>query len=263
MPVIKKNIEQNMKMESTPLVYLEYNPELAPSKNRFRLKTLFKKQATSIRFSMGYVSRPYPNTYRITTCRHLITDKEGRLPSKDIILEGLEVFARYQCVNKKIRNLMLEDVDIKVHPDILTDLLFIEITRPSNYNFNLLNQSSVQCQKRFPGNQVYYFQNQSSEMYFKIFEGVITKEQFYVTRISPDGFFYYYTTQPQENYRVFDIIDTTKEFSIHGASGSPILSRKGEVVGMICAQNKDKGKGIYLPIEKIERLYNEITAYHK
>ena len=58
-----------------------------------------------------------------------------------------------------------------------------------------------------------------------------------------------------------DMVVTNAE-QIIGASGSPLLSRRGEVVGMICAHDQAKGKGIYLSIEKIERLYAEIEAYH-
>jgi len=264
MPAIKQNIEQSMKMESTPLVYLEYNPDPEPKENIFKLKNLINKNkpTSNIRFSMGYVSRLYPDTYRITTCRHLITNSDGGIPTKEKILEGLEVYARYQSVNKKMKSLMFEDVNIKIHSDILTDLLFIEINHPTDYNFNLLNQASLLCKKRILGSKVYYFQNPQRKLYFRLFEGNITEEKFYVTKISADGYFYYYTSVPQEDYRVFDIIDTTKESLIKGASGSPIISRNGEVVGMICAHNKSKGKGIYLPIEKIERLYNEINDFH-
>ena len=63
-------------------------------------------------------------------------------------------------------------------------------------------------------------------------------------------------------HRAFHTIHTTKEVSIKGASGSPLLSRKGEVVGMICAHDQLNGRGIYLSIEKIERLYREIKGYH-
>ena len=99
---------------------------------------------------MGYVSRPYPKTYRITTCRHLITRENEILPSKQQILNGLEVFTRYEGVNKKLHSLLHEDVEIKIHEDDLTDLLFIEISRPDNYNFQLLKQASVRCRRTLP-----------------------------------------------------------------------------------------------------------------
>jgi len=157
---------------------------------------------------------------------------------------------------------MFEDVDIKVHIDVLADLLFIEITQPDDYNFELLNQASVQCRKRFPGNQVYYFQNHDREKYFRLFEGAISQEQIYITSISNEGHFLYQENKPKSHYRLFSTIDTTNKLLIKGASGSPLLSRNGEVIGMMCAHDQNRGKGIYLSIEKIEKLYNEIRGYH-
>jgi len=31
---------------------------------------------------------------------------------------------------------------------------------------------------------------------------------------------------------------------------------------MVCAHDQNKGRVIYLSVEKIERLYNEIDSYH-
>ena len=211
---------------------------------------------------MGYVSKPYEATYRITTCRHLITNEFGEIPSKETILEGLEVFSRYEGAHKKFHNFMFEDVDIKVHEDVLADILFIEITRPDNYNFQLLNQAAANCIKRFPGKRVYYFQHPQTKQFFHLFEGAISTKKIYITGITNDGNFYFSETAPNKHYRAFHSIKTTKEVLIKGASGSPILSRKGEVVGMVCAHDQTNGKGIYLSIEKIERLYNEIEEYH-
>ena len=247
-----------MKMEQNPLVYLEYTPT---KKRKFALKNLFKG-AQDTRFCMGYVSHPYAETYRITTCRHLISNPLGELPSKAAILEGLEVFARYEGVNKKLHSLMFEDVDIKIHEDALADILFIEITHPDNYNFQLLNQATVRCKKRFPGSQVYYFQHPQTDAYFRLFEGIIAAHKIYITGITNDGNFFFTERPPARHYRAFHTIDTTKEISIQGASGSPILSRQGEVVGIICAHDQANGRGIYLSIEKIERLYKEIKEYH-
>lgn len=256
MPATKQRIKQLMKMEQNPLVYLEYTPQLKLAAY-FHSKTKFTKQ-----YCMGYVSRPYECTYRITTCRHLVANNRGEIPSKQEILEGLEVFARYEGVNKKFHSLMFEDVDIKVHIDQLADLLFIEITHPDNYNFQLLNQAAINCTKRFPGSEVYYFQNHKEEQYFRLFEGKISTNKIYITEIANDGYFLFQENQPNQHYRLFHTIDTTRDIVIKGASGSPILSRSGEVVGMVCAHHQAEGKGIYLSIEKIECLYNEIRGYH-
>ena len=263
MPEVKQRIEELMKMEKNPLVYLEYTPQLKSTNKFFQLKNLFSQRSKSnLRICMGYVSRPFEDTYRITTCRHLVTNQKGEVSSKEEILEGLEVFARYEGVNKKFHKLMFEDVDIKIHIDILADLLFIEITRPDNYNFQLLNQASIRCRRRYPGNLVYYFQHQNKEKYFRLFEGKISREKIYITGISIDGHFFFQRDRPQKHHRAFHTIDTTKELLIKGASGSPILSRRGEVVGIMCAHDQAAGKGIYLSIEKIERLYEEINDYH-
>lgn len=264
MPATKQRIEQLMKMEQNPLVYLEYRPQRKLAAY-LKLKKIFKpltKKEPHLRICMGYVSRPYEATYRITTCRHLVTDEKGAVPSKRAILKGLEVYARYEGVNKKFHDLMFEDVNIKVHEDVLTDLLFIEISHPDNYNFQLLSQASVKCRRRYPGSQVFYFQNHEAEKYFRLFEGNINQKKVYVTRIDNNGFFFFQKSRPEKHCRVFQTIDTTKEEVIKGASGSPLLSRRGEVVGMICAHQQREGKGIYLSIEKIERLYDEIQAYH-
>lgn len=254
MPAVKQKINDAMKMEQNPLVYLEYTPVQKP---KFKLKNLFKASQNT-RFCMGYVSHPYESTFRITTCRHLISNPLGEIPSKADILAGLEVFARYEGVHKKLHSLMLEDVNIKIHDDELVDILFIEITHPDNYNFQLLNQAEATCRKRFPGSRVYYFQHPKTTTYFTLLEGTITPQQIYITGITNDGNFFFTEERPAKHYRVFQTIDTIKKGAIQGASGSPILSRQGEVVGMICAHAQAKGKGIYLSIEKIERLYKEI-----
>jgi len=258
MPAVKQNIVDSMKMEQNPLVYLEYLPV---KKQKSKLRRLLRGVKDK-RFCMGYVSHPYESTYRITTCRHLVATPFGELPSKADILEGLEVFARYEGVNKKLHSLMFEDVDIKVHEDELADILFIEITHPDNYNFQLLNQATARCKKRFPGSQVYYFQHPKKEAYFHLFEGIIATKKIYITGIDNDGDFYFTEHAPVKHHRAFHTVDTTKEISIKGASGSPILSRQGEVVGIMCAHDQLNGRGIYLSIEKIERLYKEITEYH-
>lgn len=260
MPAIKQTITQSMKTKQNPLVYLEYTPVVNPLQ-KFKFTNLFKG-AQNTRFCMGYVSHPYEATFRITTCRHLITNPLGEIPSKADILEGLEVFARYEGVHKKFHSLMFEDVNIKIHDDELADILFIEITHPDNYNFQLLDQAEATCRKRFPGSQVYYFQHPKEEAYFKLFEGTITPQKIYITGITNDGNFFFTEQTPAKHYRTFHTIDTTKEVSIQGASGSPILSRQGEVVGMVCAHDQANGKGIYLSIEKMERLYQEIGRYH-
>ncbi len=265
MPATKQRIEQLMKMESTPLVYLEYTAVQKSEDFLSKIKTLFSASLqieTDTKYCMGYVSHPYPKTYRITTCRHLISSENGGLPSKKEILTGLKVFTRYEGVNKKLHSFMLEDVDIKIHEDELTDLLFIEISRPDSYNFQLLNQASVRCRRRFPGSEVYYFQNSGEDPFFRLFEGRISTEKLYITHITSDGYFLFQKEKPSIHFRTFDLIDTTKDEPITGASGSPILSRRGEVVGMICAHEQQAGRGIYLPIEKIERLYGEIAGYH-
>ncbi len=264
MPATKQRIVQSMKMEQNPLVYLEFTP---PSKRtkRFKPRKLFakrNKRSAQTRFCMGYVSRPYESTYRITTCRHLVAKNDGTLPTKVEILEGLEVFARYEGEHKKLHSLMFEDVNIKTHIDELADLLFIEILHPDNYNFQLLNQASASCAKRFPGNEVYYFQNHQEEAFFRLFEGKITTDKIYIIEIANDGNFFFHEQKPNQHYRMFNTIDTIKNVLIKGASGSPLLSREGEVVGMICAHEQSAGKGIYLTIEKIERLYDEIRGYH-
>lgn len=258
MPAIKRKIANSMKMEQNPLVYLEYTPVKKP---KFKIQTLFKAPEDT-RFCMGYVSHPYAETFRITTCRHLIANPKGELPSKTAILEGLEVFARYEGVNKRLHSLLFEDVDIKIHKDKLADILFIEITRPDNYNFQLLSQAEATCIKRFPGNEVYFFQHPKAADYFNFYEGVIAPNQIYITGITKDGDFFFTERRPLKHHRAFHTIHTTKEVSIKGSSGSPLLSRKGEVVGMICAHDQTEGRGIYLSIEKIERLYQEIRYYH-
>lgn len=215
-----------------------------------------------MRSCMGYVSRPYKSTYRITTCRHLISTKSGEIPTKKEILKGLEVFARYEGVNKKLHSLMFEDVNIKVHEDMLVDLIFIEISHPDNYNFQLLNQAAVECKKRFPGNQVYYFQNHTKEHYFRFFEGQTSQDKIYITGIDHNGHFFYLEEKPNIHHRRFYTIIAEEEAILQGASGSPLLSRKGEVIGMVCAHDQNKGRVIYLSVEKIERLYNEIDSYH-
>jgi len=263
-----------MKMEQNPLIYLEFTPTKKLTAARIfgnRLINLVKlsiqdpryqKEESSMRLCMGYVSRPYEQTYRITTCRHLISNNDGTIPTKEEILEGLEVFARYEGVNQKFHSLMFEDVDIKVHEDLLADLLFIEITQPDNYNFQLLNQASARCRRRFPGSQVYYFQNHKDVRYFRLFEGAVSREKIYVTDITTNGFFYREKERPAAHHRLFHTIDTTDEVLINGASGSPLLSRRGEVIGMMCAHDQSIGRGIYLSVEKIERLYDEIQEYH-
>lgn len=258
MPAVKQKIVDDMKMEQNPLVYLEYVPVKRP---RYKFKKLFRSSKNK-RFCMGYVSHPYADTYRITTCRHLVANSFGELPSKADILEGLEVFARYEGVNKKLHSLMFEDVNIKVHEDELADILFIEITHPDNYNFQLLNQATARCKKRFPGSEVYYFQHPKKEAYFHLFEGIIATRKIYITGIDNDGDFYFTEQPPAKHHRAFHTVDTTTEISIKGASGSPILSRQGEVVGIMCAHDQLNGRGIYLSIEKIERLYQEISFYH-
>ena len=257
MPTIKQNIIQSMKMESNPLVYLEYTPTRVI--NRFLKRKVRRKK----QFCMGYVSHPYKATYRITTCRHLIANEFGEIPSKIEILAGLEVFARYEGVNKKLHSLLFEDVAIKVHEDELADVLFVEITHPDTYNFKLLNQACANCKKRFPGSIVYYFQHPKTRKYFKLFEGNISKKEIYITGITNEGDFFFMEDKPTKHHRTFSTIDTTQAVSIKGASGSPILSRLGEVVGIICAHDQLRGKGIYLSIEKIERLYGETKEYHQ
>jgi len=237
-----------MKDEQNPLVYLEYTPQrkLIDRLKPQRLFSGISDEITTMKYCMGYVSHPYEDTYRITTCRHLVASEDGRVPSKLDILKGLEVYARYEGVNKKFHSLHFEDVNIKIHEDQLTDLLFIEITHPDAYNFQLLNQASYRCRRRFPGSQVYFFQHHEEEKYFRLYEGEVSIEKIYITGIAK-----------------FDTIRTTDEVLIIGASGSPILSRRGEVIGMMCAHHQDIGRGIYLPIEKIERLYAEIAGYHE
>ena len=262
MPAIKQSIYQSMKMEANPLVYLEYFPNQDLTKPFNRMMVRFFRERSEHRFCMGYVSHPYAETFRITTCRHLVADKNGHLPSKEAILKGLEVFARFEGINQRLHSLLFEDVNIKVHADPLTDLLFIEINHPDDYNFQLLNQACAHCGMRIPGHQVYYFQHHEPEQIFRFLEGQLTNKQVYITGITDEGNFFYQDIQPQQHHRVFQVIHTTKAILIKGASGSPILSRKGEVVGMICAHDQESGLGIYLSIEKIERLYGEIEGYH-
>ncbi len=275
MPATKQRIGDQMKMEQNPLIYLEYTPTKKLNIAGFFKNSLtnfvkpidhnlrFQKEQSSMRFCMGYVSRPYEQTYRITTCRHLVSSNGGAIPTKEEILEGLEVFARFEGVNKRFHSLMFEDVDIKVHEDVLADLLFIEITQPDNYNFQLLNQAAARCRRRFPGSQVYYFQNHKDERYFRLFEGAISREKIYITGITNDGSFFIKEDKPTIHHRQFLTIDTTDEVLVTGASGSPLLSRRGEVIGMMCAHDQGIGRGIYLSVEKIERLYDEIQEYHK
>ena len=98
-------------------------------------------------------------------------------------------------------------------------------------------------------------------MYFRLFEGAISRAEIYITGISENGHFTYFEDQPNVHHRKFNTINTTKEVLIKGASGSPILSRRGEVIGMICAHDQSIGRGLYLSIEKIERLYDEIETH--
>ncbi len=256
MPETRQRIEEMMKMELNPLVYLEYTPVKRLS-NLVNRKRNFGKS-----ICMGYVSKPYEHTYRITTCRHLIINANNRIPSKSTILKNLEVFIRFKGVNKKFVDLMMEDVDIKVHKDDLVDLLFIEITKPEFYNFQLLNQASVKCRRRFPGRQVFYFQNNDQFRYFRLFEGRLLTEKMSISEITREGYFYLTASEDRTHFREYDAIHTTKDEIIKGASGSPILSRRAEVVGIICAHEQRRGKGIYLSIERIENFYNEISTYH-
>ncbi len=264
MPAVKQRIGQLMTMAQNPLVYLEYAPK-KKLKEYLKSGKIFKRsddRQPQLRICMGYVSRPYESTYRITTCRHLVSNLQGEIPSKKEILKGLEVYARYEGFNKKLHSLMFEDVNIKVHDDVLADLLFIEITHPDNYNFQLLNQASARCRRRYPGSQVYYFQHYKKEQLFRLFEGAISRDKIYITGIANNGYFLYLENKPTIHHRLFHTISTTDEVLIKGASGSPLLSRRGEVIGMICAHDQSKGIGIYLSIEKIERLYGEISKYH-
>ncbi len=266
MSKVKWEIDELMKMEENPLVYLEYSPSRKKSFLFSKINHLISPyvKRADLKFCMGYVSRLYSKTYRITTCRHLIANDKGELPSKADILEGLEVFSRYKDVNKKFYSFMFEDVDIKIHSDEFADLLFIEITNPDHYNFQLLNQAASECEMRFPGEVVYYFQNHKREKYFRLYEGKLSHENVFITKISKDGkHFFFQLKKPAIKHRAFHTINTTNDVSIIGASGSPILTQKGEVAGIICAHDIEKGKGIYLSIEDIEVLYNEIVDYHE
>ncbi len=94
MPAVKQRIGEQMKREENPLVYLEYTPEKKIIEDKYSKNLLTQNfdENSPTKICMGYVSRPYKETYRITTCRHLITDELGKIPSKIEILNGLEVF---------------------------------------------------------------------------------------------------------------------------------------------------------------------------
>ena len=91
MPAIKQGIYQSMKTEANPLVYLEYFPNQDLTKPFNRMMVRFFRERSAHRFCMGYVSHPYPETFRITTCRHLVADMQGNLPPKEVILKGLDM----------------------------------------------------------------------------------------------------------------------------------------------------------------------------
>jgi len=87
MPATKQRIEELMKMERNPLVYLEYTPKqkLIESINPSKIiAKYFKEEKPNLRTCMGYVSRPYESTYRITTCRHLVSTTKAPIKNSTV-----------------------------------------------------------------------------------------------------------------------------------------------------------------------------------